>query len=133
MYKLLNLNSIVDEKGVLVALESNKIIPFDICRVFYIYDVKDGKQIRGAHANKHSKFVLTCVRGSCQVTVKMPDSAEEFLLDTPTKALFLDNMVWKEMHSFTDDALLLVVCSEFYNKAEYINDFNEYLLELKTS
>jgi dTDP-4-dehydrorhamnose 3,5-epimerase-like enzyme len=130
MYSIINLKSFGDFSGSLVAIENGSQIPFQINRVFFIYGTKTDV-VRGCHANRKSQFVLISVKGSCKVKIKTPNAIEEVDLDSPTKGLWLDKMVWKEMYAFSSDAVLLVLSSEMYDKNEYISNYNEYLEELK--
>jgi len=115
-----------DPRGSLIALESEVDVPFKLKRVFFIYGT-NGDVVRGSHANKKSKFMLISVNGKCEVTIKLSSGDVYVSLDNPSKALYLDRMVWKEMHSFSEDCVLMVLCSEHYDSTEYIYDFNEYL------
>lgn len=128
MYSVLKFAAMGDDNGRLVALEGNVHIPFDICRVFYISGIKPGV-VRGAHANRKSQFVMVCVTGSCKVKVCHPKETLEVVLDSPTKGLYLDNMVWKEMYDFSPDAVLMVLSNEPYDKDEYIYDYDAYVEE----
>lgn len=129
-YKVIDFKEMGDERGKLIAVESSNQIPFDIQRVFYVYGTSDDKA-RGCHANKKTEFVLISVSGSCVVKVNNGDVEEQITLDEPTKGLYLSKMVWKEMHSFSDDALLLVLCSEKYDSGEYIYSLEHYLAMVK--
>lgn len=114
-----------DQRGSLVAIESKKEIPFNLKRIFYIFE-SNNRMIRGQHANMISEFVLVCVSGNC--TVKVSDSKEEKLIElsSPFEGLYIPNMIWKEMSNFSSDSILLVLSSAFYNKDEYITDFEKY-------
>lgn len=104
-------------------------VPFDIKRVFYIFDTLDGV-VRGNHANLRSQFALICLSGSCRVRVrKSADSAKDeiFLLDQSHKVLVLSEFVWKEMYDFTPGAVLLCLSSEVYDSSEYVRKFNDFL------
>lgn len=120
-YEIINFNEFGDASGKLVAIENGKNIPFDIKRTFYIYGTKEGI-VRGQHANKISRFVLICLSGSCEVRVyDMEEKIEEnFILDSPKKGLYLDRMIWKDMHNFSKDCVLLVLSDSEYIKDEYI-------------
>lgn len=134
MFHEINFKEMGDDRGFLVAMEGGNQIPFDIKRVFYVYG-SEGDVIRGCHANRNTQFVLISVNGSCAITVKdaKTEKYTEVILDSPTKGLYLNRMVWKEMHNFSTDAVLLVLCSEYYDKNEYIHDFDEYLVEMKNA
>ncbi|STO31153.1 WxcM-like, C-terminal [Fusobacterium necrogenes] len=124
-YKLINFDEFGDENGKLVAIENNKNIPFDIRRIFYIYGTKNGV-VRGQHANRISRFILICLMGSCEVKVyDMKEKIEEnFKLDSATKGLYLDRMIWKDMYNFSEDCVLLVLSDSEYIKDEYIYEKN---------
>ena len=115
-----------DYRGQLIALEENKNIPFDIKRVYYMYDTVAGV-IRGKHAHKSLQQILICVHGSC--TVKLDDGREtaEIRLDKPDEGLYVSNVVWREMYDFSPDAVLMVLASELYDESEYIRDYGEFL------
>lgn len=122
---LIQLNDYGDERGKLVVIESGESIPFDIKRVFYIYD-SDNNVIRGQHANKFSEFVLINVAGNCKV--RITDSREEYIveLNRPMVGVFIPKMLWKDMYEFSSDSVLLVLASTHYDGSEYIRDYEEY-------
>jgi dTDP-4-dehydrorhamnose 3,5-epimerase-like enzyme len=132
-YKILNFKIFGDERGALTAIEGNKEIPFDIKRVFYIYNTKDKNIVRGDHANRKTKFVLIMLSGSSKVKIfDEKGGVQEIVeLDSPDKGLFLENMVWKEMYDFTDNSVMLVLASEPFDEFEYIDTYEELLEELK--
>lgn len=125
-YKIVNFNAMGDERGHLVAIEGMNQVPFDIERIFYVYGTSDEKS-RGCHANKKTQFVIISVSGSCIVSVHDGVNKKDITLDSQTKGLYLDKMVWKEMHSFSKDSVLVILCSEKYDQQEYIYDFKEYI------
>lgn len=114
-----------DERGKLVVIEGGEAIPFDIQRVFYIYE-SDSTVVRGQHANKESEFVLINVAGKSKV--KITDTHEGFVvnLDRPMIGVYIPKMVWKDMYDFSEDSVLLVLASTHYDDAEYIRDYKEY-------
>ncbi len=119
-----------DEKGLLIALESNKNIPFDIKRVFYIYDTIDGIS-RGNHAHYITKQLLVCINGSCKVELFDGDTTHTYILNKPNVGLFQDAMVWGKMYDFSKDCVLMVLANTFYNEKDYIRDFDTFLKEIK--
>ncbi len=122
---ILEFKDLGDERGKLVVIEGGSAIPFDIKRVFYIYD-SDDTVIRGQHANKESEFVLINVAGTSKV--RLTDSREEFVvnLDRPMIGVYIPRMIWKDMYSFSKDSVLLVLASTHYEAAEYIRDYETY-------
>lgn len=122
---ILEFKDLGDERGKLVVIEGGRAIPFDIKRVFYIYD-SDDTVIRGQHANKESEFVLINVAGTSKV--RLTDSREELVvnLDRPMIGVYIPRMIWKDMYSFSKDSVLLVLASTHYEASEYIRDYETY-------
>lgn len=115
-----------DDRGQLVALEEYKDIPFEIKRVYYIYDTKQGVR-RGFHAHKDLEQILICVHGSCKILLDNGREKENVLLDKPYEGLYIANDMWREMYDFSPDAVLLVLASQLYDEADYIRDYDEFL------
>lgn len=115
-----------DSRGQLVALEEKKEIPFDIKRVYYIYDTQDGVR-RGFHAHKSLKQLLICVHGSCKVLLDNGKERETVLLDKPYEGIFIQSNMWREMYDFSPGAVLLVLASEIYDESDYIRDYDKFL------
>lgn len=115
-----------DERGQLVALEANINIPFDIKRVYYMYETSPGA-VRGKHAHRNLEQILICVHGSCML--KLDDGHEkiEIYLHNPNKGIYISNSLWREMYDFSADAVLMVLASEAYDEADYIRDYDEFL------
>lgn len=119
-----------DERGKLVVIEGDQTIPFNIQRVFYIYD-SDSTVVRGQHANRKSEFVLINVAGKSKV--RITDGAEEMVveLDRPMMGVYIPKMIWKDMYDFSADSVLLVLSNTHYDGNEYIRSYEEYLKEVK--
>ena len=115
-----------DERGQLIALEEYKDIPFQIRRVYYIYDTAEGVT-RGYHAHKSLQQILICIHGSCKIRLDNGKEKEIVLLDKPNEGLYVSNAMWREMFDFSPDAVLLVLASELYDEADYIRNYNDFL------
>lgn len=115
-----------DERGSLVALESELTVPFEIKRVYYIFGTQQGVS-RGFHAHKNLKQVAVCVTGKCRFVLDDGQTRQEAWLDSPTKGLLIEDLVWREMHDFSEDCVLLVLASEHYDESDYIRDYDEFL------
>lgn len=115
-----------DERGQLIAIEQLKDIPFEIKRVYYMYDTTEGVT-RGYHAHKNLQQVLICVHGSCKIRLDNGTEKEVVTLDKPNEGLYVSNNMWREMFDFSPDAVLLVLASELYDESDYIRDYNEFL------
>lgn len=115
-----------DERGKLVVIEGGQEIPFNIKRVFYIYE-SDSSVVRGRHANRFSEFVLINVAGHSKV--RITDGTEELVveLNKPMMGVYIPRMIWKDMYDFSQDSVLLVLASAHYNENEYIRDYYSYI------
>lgn len=119
-----------DERGRLVVLESHKQVPFDIKRVFYIFGT-DATLPRGKHAHYQTKQYLVAVNGSCNVTLDNGSDSQTYELNSPEKGLFQDAMIWGTMHDFSDDCVLLVLADSYYDEADYIRTYQEFLSKVR--
>jgi dTDP-4-dehydrorhamnose 3,5-epimerase-like enzyme len=126
LIKTVDLKPLGDNRGSLVALESNKTIPFDIKRVYYIFGTKQLVS-RGFHAHRNLSQVAICVTGSCRFVLDNGKRSEEILLDNSTTGLLIEGLTWREMHDFSADCVLLVLASEYFDEADYIRDYKEFL------
>ena len=116
-----------DERGKLIALEQFKNIPFEIKRVYYIFDLKNNIS-RGFHAHKNLQQVAICIRGSCKFLLDNgKEKVKDIILDSPNKGLFIDKMIWREMYDFSEDCVLLVLASDYYDESDYIRDYQEFI------
>ncbi len=115
-----------DDRGSLVAIEGAKIIPFDIKRVYYLFGTKEGVT-RGLHAHKALKQVAVCVSGKCKMLLDNGTEKTEVWLDSPTKGLVIEDMVWHEMHDFSSDCVLLLLANEHYDEADYIREYDCFI------
>lgn len=127
---IINFKINLDNYGSLVPIESYEDVPFDIKRIYYIYDVEKGVR-RGFHAHKKLEQVLICVRGSVKILTKNLSEEKIFELNDPTKGLYIGPITWREMYDFSDDAVLLVLASEYYNVNDYIRNYDNFIKEIK--
>ncbi len=127
---ILRFGDLGDERGKLVVIEGAEDIPFEVKRVFYIYD-SDSTVVRGQHANRYSEFVLINVAGKSKV--RITDGTEEIIveLDRPMTGVYIPKMIWKEMFDFSPDSVLLVLASTHYDGEEYIRSYEDYLEAVK--
>lgn len=119
-----------DKRGQLVALEEFKDIPFKIKRVYYLYDTLPGVT-RGYHAHKSLEQILICIHGSCKIRLNNGTETKVVPLEKPYEGLYVSNAMWREMFDFSTDAVLMVLASEFYDEADYIRDYDEFLQYIK--
>ena len=119
-----------DDRGNLISLEENKNIPFDIKRVYYIFDNKEGVR-RGFHAHKNLEQVLVCVNGSCEIWLDDGKEKSIIKLENRNEGLFIEKLVWREMFNFSADCVLMVLASDYYDEKDYIRDYNDFKNYLK--
>lgn len=115
-----------DKRGQLVALEEFKDIPFEIKRVYYMYETKKDVR-RGYHAHKSLEQILICIHGTCKILLDNGFEKKVVYLEKPYEGLYVSNDVWREMYDFSDDAVLLVLASDYYKEEDYIRDYDEFL------
>lgn len=125
LVKLIDLPSFGDERGGLVALESNQSIPFEVKRLYYIFNTAD--KPRGFHAHINLKQVAICLKGSCRFILDDGQHKEEVILNSPTQGLIIESLTWREIHGFSEDCVLLVLASEHFSEDDYIRDYQEFI------
>ena len=119
----------VEEKGALSFFEGEREAPFAIKRIYYIHDVPAGVR-RGGHAHKKLRQVLFCPYGRILITLDDGEKRTEVLLDGPEKALVIGPGLWRDMLWMTDNAVLCVAASEYYDETDYIRDYQAFLTYL---
>ncbi len=123
--KIISLPKIEDPRGNLSVIEKD-IIPFDIKRVYYLYDVPSGAE-RGGHAHKKLQQFLIALSGSFDVILN--DGREEMTiqLNKPNQGLLIESGIWREIKNFSSGSVCLVVASDVFDEEDYIRDFEEFL------
>lgn len=120
--RIIELPKIVDRRGNLTFIEENRHIPFEIKRVFYLYDVPGG-ETRGGHAHKHLQQFMIAASGSFDVIADNGVDRERFHLNRSYYGLYLPPMVWREMDDFSSGSVCFVLASEYYDEDDYIRDY----------
>ena len=124
-YKIIDFPVHGDHEGKLVALEKNADFPFEIKRVYYIWDtVHDA--IRERHAHKNLQQVIICVKGECDFILDDGKNKETIHLDKPNRGLYISSNIWREFTNFSDDCVVIVLASEHYKPDDYIHDYKEF-------
>ena len=116
MARLIDLETFADSRGRLTVIE--KVIPFAIQRIFYIYHV-DGSD-RGGHRHHTTQQAIICLQGECTIRSNDGKSIREFVMNSPSKCLILDPTDWHQMAGFSKDAILMVLASTFFDPDDYI-------------
>jgi UDP-2-acetamido-3-amino-2,3-dideoxy-glucuronate N-acetyltransferase len=115
-----------DLRGSLSFGEVDRQVPFEVKRYFLVFDVAS-EQVRGEHAHRTLHQFLVCVAGRCHVVTDDGTSRHEAVLESPAKGVYIPPMVWATQYKFTRDAVLLVLASEYYDPADYIRDYGDFL------
>ena len=130
-YEIYNFGIKGDERGSLIAIEQGHNAPFEIKRVYYIFDTKEGVE-RGFHAHINLKQIAIVVKGSCTFVLDNGTKREEITLDNPNQGLFIEGLIWREMKNFSSDCVLVVLASEHYDESDYIRDYDKFLEVVKS-
>jgi dTDP-4-dehydrorhamnose 3,5-epimerase-like enzyme len=123
---LMSFSVIGDERGNLVSLEELKNIPFTIKRVYFLYDLRKDLP-RGFHAHKELQQILICVKGSCNVLLDSGEEKQVYHLNQSHKGVFIDRMIWREMYDFSENCVLMVIASDYYDEDDYIRIYYDFL------
>lgn len=122
---IISLPKIEDQRGNLTFIESKNHIPFEIKRVYWIYDVPGG-EFRGGHAYKESKEFIIALSGSFDVIIKDGKSRKKFSLNRSYYGLFIPNLHWRTIENYSTNALTLTLSSTLYKADDYIRDYKKF-------
>ncbi|MDL2141896.1 FdtA/QdtA family cupin domain-containing protein [Flavobacterium tructae] len=115
--------------GNIAVIEKNTI-PFEIKRVYYLYDIPSSS-IRGGHSHKKLQQILIAISGSFDVVLKDGETEKTVLLNKPDKGLLITNNIWRELENFSSGAVCLVLASEFFEEDDYIRNYDDFLISKK--
>jgi hypothetical protein len=124
--RIIELPKVQDPRGNLTFIESSNHIPFDIKRVYYLYDVPGGGD-RGSHAHKALQQLIVAVSGSFDVLLDDGKRKRKFHLDRSHQGLYVCPMMWRSLGNFTSGSVCLVLASERYIESDYIRDYEELI------
>lgn len=125
----LSFKQLGDTRGKLISTESNVNIPFNIKRVYYMYNTVIGAE-RGFHAHIDLQQVAICTSGSCKIDLEYANGNESFILDSPEIGLYMGGLVWSEIRDFSDDCVLMLLADELYSEEDYVRDYQEFKIQL---
>lgn len=123
--KIIDLPKVADARGNLTFIEENKHIPFEIKRVYYLYDVPGGES-RGGHAHKQLQQFIIAASGSFDVILDDGFEKKRFHLNRSYYGLYVCPMVWRELENFSSGSVCLVLASELYKADDYIYDYEAF-------
>lgn len=126
---ILELPKISDPRGNLTFIEANRHIPFEIPRVYYLYDVPGGAE-RGGHAHKALHEFIIAISGSFDVVLDDGSHKKRFHLNRSYFGLYICPMIWRELDNFSSGAVCMVLASDFYDESDYLRDYDAYLAAL---
>jgi hypothetical protein len=125
--RIIQLPRVTDARGNLSFVESQRHVPFEIRRVYFLYDVPGGES-RGGHAHRRLEQFIIAASGSFEVVLYQGDQEQRFFLNRSYYGLYVPRMVWREIENFSSGSVCLVLASEYYDAADYYRDRDEYRL-----
>lgn len=123
---MLDLPRMTDPRGSLSFVEGGRHMPFDIARVYYLYDLQPGVQ-RGAHGHRELQQVMIPLSGQFEVDLSDGHNQRRFTLCRPDQALYIGPMIWRDLHGFSEGAVCLVLASLPYDEGDYYRDYDAFL------
>jgi dTDP-4-dehydrorhamnose 3,5-epimerase-like enzyme len=124
--RIVDLPRVTDPRGNLTFVEGNQHVPFDIARVYYLYDVPGGES-RGGHGHRELEQLVVAASGSLDVIVDDGRHRERFFLNRSYYGLYIPRMVWRELDNFSSGSVCLVLASAQYDEADYYRDYDEFV------
>ena len=115
-----------DRKGNISVVQNGVTVPFDVKRVYYLYDVPGGES-RGAHAHKDLSQLIVAASGSFRVILDDGRAKRTFFLNRPYQGLYLKPGIWRDLNDFSSGAVCMVLASEKYDPEDYIRDYDEFI------
>ncbi len=123
--RIIDLPKVEDARGNLTFIEGNNHIPFEIKRVYYLYDVPGGES-RGGHAHKNLQQFIIAANGSFDVILDNGQQKKRFHLNRSYYGLYIKNMTWRELDNFSSGSVCLVLASDVYDEDDYIRDYDTF-------
>lgn len=127
--RIIDLPRIAEPRGNLTFIEGGRHIPFDIKRVYYLYDVPGGAE-RGGHAHRALSQLIIAMSGSFDVILDEGDEKKRFHLNRSYQGLYVCPMIWRELDNFSSGSVCVVLASNKYEESDYYRDYNEYLVAI---
>jgi hypothetical protein len=123
---VIDISKIHSESGNITVLENKKDVPFDVKRIYYLYDIPGGES-RGGHAHYELEQYIVAASGSFDVILDDGENKKRITLNRPNFALHIVPGLWRELSNFSSGAICLVLASHKYDEKDYIRDYKEYL------
>ena len=129
--RLIDLPRVNDPRGNLTFIEGSRHVPFEIKRVYYLYDVPGGAE-RGGHAHRKLQEFIVAMSGSFDVVLNDGTQKKRFHLNRSYFGMYVTPMVWRELDNFSSGSVCMVLASSFYDEADYYRNYDEFLQALRT-
>lgn len=127
---IIELPKISDPRGNLTFVEAGRHIPFDIRRIYYLYDVPGGAE-RGGHAHKALHQLIIAISGSFDIHIDDGRDKKSIHLNCSYSGLYVCPMIWREMDNFSSGAVCMVLASDYYDELDYYRDYNQFISDAK--
>ncbi|MEI8216425.1 MAG: FdtA/QdtA family cupin domain-containing protein [Eubacteriales bacterium] len=124
--RIIELPKITDPRGNLSFIESGRHLPFDIKRIYYLYDIPEGES-RGGHAHKNLQQLIIAIAGSFDVILDDGNDKKVFNLNQSNMGLYIQSMMWRELVNFSSNSVCLVLASEYYSEDDYFRNYDEFI------
>ncbi|KKB96487.1 TDP-4-oxo-6-deoxy-alpha-D-glucose-3,4-oxoisomerase [Candidatus Arcanobacter lacustris] len=124
--RIIDIPTVVDEKGELCFFESNNELPFDIKRIYYLHGLSKDVR-RGFHAHKQLNQIMVAISGEFKILLDDGKNKSVFNLSSPKQGLYIRNMIWRELFDFSDNAVVLVIANQIYKEKDYIRNYEEFI------
>jgi WxcM-like, C-terminal len=129
--RIIQLPKVLDARGNLTFIEENRHVPFEIKRVYYLYDVPGGES-RGGHAHNQLQQFIIAATGSFDVILDGGFGRERYHLNRSYYGLYIPPMVWRELDNFSSGSVCLVLVSEYFDEEDYIRDLDVFRTRVRT-
>ncbi|HYZ92926.1 MAG TPA: FdtA/QdtA family cupin domain-containing protein [Actinomycetota bacterium] len=124
--KIVNLPRVTDPRGNLSFIEAGRHIPFEIKRVYYVYDVPGGES-RGGHAHRKLEQLIIAMSGSFEVILDDAEERRTVRLDRSYRGLYLASMIWREIVNFSTGSICAVLASEYFDESDYFREYDDFV------
>lgn len=128
--RIIDLPKITDPRGNLTFIEGGRHVPFEIRRVYYLYDVPGGAE-RGGHAHRRLHQLIVALSGSFDVVLSGGGEKKRFHLNRSYHGIYVCPMIWRELDNFSSASVCMVLASDYYDESDYYRDYEEFLRDLK--
>ncbi|HEX2273354.1 MAG TPA: FdtA/QdtA family cupin domain-containing protein [Acidimicrobiales bacterium] len=128
--RIINLPKVHDPRGNLTFIEGTRHVPFEIRRLYYLYDVPGGES-RAGHAHRHLEQFIIAASGSFDVLLDDGTAKHRFSLNRSYFGLYIPPLIWREIENFSSGSVCLALASEFYEESDYYRDYSEFLDAVK--